>query len=218
MDSIWEAVLASSVVSTLLSTLISGYTVSKSEKRQKNVAAQMLARALEGYAKECAAEIEATDVAVSEAERQLSYDPLSKRDVPTPNFDFTGLDRLDASWRDRIAAFPDTVTAEKRSLAAQWLHEDQFDFMSLLQEAEAKLGQAAINLAIEIRNAHGLPTEHAAQECSDAQNIFAKVEEQKRQCEERMAENNKSIYASLPVLMPESHQNSPAGSADRSQL
>ena len=218
MDPILQAVLASSVVSTGISVMFSAVTNCRTETRQKNTAAQMLARQLEGYAKKCGTAIETVDIAVETAQRRHSYDPLNKCSVPDPDFDLTELNRLDATWRDRIAAFPDAVAAEKRSLAAQWQHEDPFDFMDLMQEVEAELGQSAFILAEKLRKYHALPTEHAAQECGDALNIFSNVRDQKRQREERMAENNASLYASMSEFVARKDLSHPASNAEQPKL
>ncbi|WP_141833302.1 hypothetical protein [Delftia sp. HK171] len=216
MDSIWQVVLTSSVVSTGLSTGIAFFSKYLVERRQEGSAAQILARELEAYVRACAREIKATDAATDRAVRVGNTEPLDSRDLPAANFQLVGIDRLDPIWRDRIASFPERVAEKKRWLAAQWPEEDPMEYMDLLQDAEAELGRAAYRLAAELRQARKLPTTVAAEECRAALDTFADIEKRQQDRAIRVAAYHASFMQGAG-LSPQ-NQNNPAGSEERSQL
>ncbi|WOI47685.1 hypothetical protein [Acidovorax sp. BLS4] len=200
VDSIWQVVLTSSVVSAGLSTGIGLISKLFVEQRQRRATAQMIARELEAYAKKCATEIRRTDAAVEYAIRSHDIEPIDSLELPEAKLILIGLDQLKPTWRDRIASFPAKVAEKSESLRAQWRHEDSMDYADLLKEAEAELGQDAFNLALDVRTAHKLPVELARRECQAALARFAAVTEETKQRESRNSELNAALRKTVPAL------------------
>lgn len=198
MDPFWQVVLASSVVSTVLSTVIALISKFFTDTRQNTAAAQRIAQALELYSRQCATEIAATSSALELAYQQGSYDPLKGRSCPPITIDLSNLDRLEPDWRDQVAAFPIMVQSKLHQLAKEWYYADEyFAFTEISMEAEAELGKTAFDLASALRRAYGLPTVHASNDCRDALKIFADQTKSQRVYEERNAANNASIESQM---------------------
>lgn len=198
MDSIWEVVLASSVVSTVLSTAIAGVTKIFTEKRQRSVVAQGIARGLEDYARKCAVAARETTAAINLASEMGDYQPLSDHGlIQRIELSLAGLDRLDPVWRDRISAFPEKARLGIDRVMREWhnYYGEPFETAESQLELEVDLGHSAYKLAMEMREAHGLPKLHAEQECKEALEVLDAEDREQELRYQRYAVHNATMTA-----------------------
>ena len=142
MASIWEAVLASSAVSTVISTAVATGSSLRTERRQRSAVAHQLARSLEGYAIQCANEIVDADEAARLADKHDDDSQHCNRELPEFHIQSVDLDRLKPEWRDRISAFPNQINAEKRYLSTMIEEIDEiYEWKVTKQTSRAKLGR-----------------------------------------------------------------------------
>ena len=198
MASIWEAVLASSAVSTVISTAVATGSSLRTERRQRSAVAHQLARSLEGYAIQCANEIVDADEAARLADKHDDDSQHCNRELPEFHIQSVDLDRLKPEWRDRISAFPNQINAEKRYLSTMIEEIDEiYEWKVTKQTSRAKLGRAAFALATQVRQGHKLPTEHAAAACKSSLNVFTSAFESKERLDRHLEECNAHLNAHL---------------------
>lgn len=198
MASIWEAVLASSVVSSTISGLIAIGSKRWTERQQRTTTSHQLARALESYARRCANEIVDTDEAARLAQKY--QDDRYRCNLGLPEFQVQEIDlgRLKPEWRDRIAAFPNQIDSQKRYLNTMEEDiDDVYEWQVTKQYSKAILGKAALALAMQIRQGHKLPTEDATAACQCSLNVFASAFESKERLDKHLEECNASLNKQL---------------------
>ena len=198
MASIWEAVLASSAVSAVISAVIASGSRLWTERQQRNTVAHQLARSLEGYGMQCANEIVDADVASLMKSKYQEDGYLDKQGLPEIQFQTTDLDRLKPDWRDRISTFPSQVEVEKRYLSTVLDDvDDAYEWKIIKQCSKAKLGKAAFTLATQIREEHKLPTKHTAAASKSALAIFKSVFDSHERFVKHQEESNVHLNAQL---------------------
>lgn len=201
MDSFWKVVLASSVVSTVISTGVALISKWITDIRQKEAAAQRIARGLEGYCRKCATEITATLTALELAYEKGLNDPLSGRGFPPIELDLSGVDWLNPDWRDQVSAFPVKVEWMRNRLGKEWNDAvDQFAFAEYEMKVEAEMGRAAFDLAMKLRAEYGLPAGHAKNECREALEIFVSQAKTQQSSDEANASHNAGIQTQISAV------------------
>jgi hypothetical protein len=151
-----EVVLTSSVVATVINVSVEDIRRRWSDKRDARYLAQRLAIILETFAIDCA-------------------DVISGNELHRDNDGYAGDRRLklpslaefpaDADWKainpllaGRVAAFPNEIRLSEQKISFYWdvLREPDCTETETNQQA-GKCGYRAWNLAVELRNRHGLP-------------------------------------------------------------
>lgn len=179
MESVLTIVLTSSVISSVVSGLIAAFTQRSTEKQLRNGAAQATARSLEEYVRQC--ELAILDISdVLMLANDHGDETVVSVDFPTFSLHSAlGLDRLEAVWKDRVGGFPEKTTSRERFLETQFrLAEDALDYYQRARVALANVGLEAFELAVELRNSHALPLEHAKEECDSALKCFKSIREE----------------------------------------
>ena len=206
MASSWEAVLASSAVSSVISAAIVHGSKLWTERQQRKTVAHQLARSLEGYAMQCAHEIVDADEAARLADKHQDDTYYCSKELPELQIQSADLDRLEPDWRDRISAFPNQINAERRYLSTMVEElDDVYEWKVIKQTSRATLGRAAFALATEVREGHKLPTEHAAVACKSSLNIFTSAFESKERLDRHLEECNARLNAQFVGAQATTH-------------
>jgi hypothetical protein len=152
-----KLVLASSLVSALVNVAYNYIKDRGSHKRDRKHAALTAALALEKFARDADATRRQAAYGVEEAVRCSSYDPI--RNVALPDFEFP--DEIDWKWLDqsvaaRLRDFPQGIPTTRRSIVEAWEFGDPIVAAQEVELRSATLGKRALELAREVRRAHGV--------------------------------------------------------------
>lgn len=196
MDNIWPVILTSSLLSTSISLAVTMGRDYFKDRRDRKADAHELARALEKFARDCAAVITQASLATLVVERDNEYTAVSEVGYPAYVQPTIAWKLLPHDLVDRIKAFPDEIVSARDALVFEWEFggvDDPLDYLALKEKKVAALAQAAWALAVTIRIELKLPFERAADENGPALGILASARERLAERDRRIEENNRKF-------------------------